>query len=335
MKKEVIRHSSGIIVDEYLYKQEFNFQRTLKHGIWFVTLQNCLITFGQYRHDLEEWIDKTYNIMNKKEQIEAYLAQPIKVGDEIIFTGEGNGSQNKASSAFANVSSVDGDIITFKASGSSKQTRNISEIKKSVRHIGQDPFQKPLRVSSYAFDINQLLYRLGLSKDLGNRMEEYFNVSIPSCVMSPIILDANGTQIDFQRGLVWTEKQKQLLIESIYNNVDIGKFVFRVRPFDWVKERIESGQLEGTGFSDLIDGKQRSNAIVGFVGNEFPDLAGNYYSELSKDAQNKFMGYMNLTYVEMPESTTDKEVIQQFLAINFSGVPMSQEHIDFVKSITL
>jgi hypothetical protein len=56
----VVRHSSEMIVEEYVYKNEFRFQRTQKHGIWFVTYQNHLITFGQYRHDLEEWIDSNY-----------------------------------------------------------------------------------------------------------------------------------------------------------------------------------------------------------------------------------------------------------------------------------
>ena len=49
-----------MIKEEYLYKEKFRFQRTQKHLIWFVTYQNHLITFGQYRHDLEEWIDSNY-----------------------------------------------------------------------------------------------------------------------------------------------------------------------------------------------------------------------------------------------------------------------------------
>ena len=54
------RHRCEMITEEYLYKNDFRFQRTQKHGIWFVTYQNHLITFGQYRHDLEEWIDSNY-----------------------------------------------------------------------------------------------------------------------------------------------------------------------------------------------------------------------------------------------------------------------------------
>jgi hypothetical protein len=57
---QIVRHSSEMIVEEYVYKNDFRFQRTQKHGIWFVTYQNHLITFGQYRHDLEERIDSNY-----------------------------------------------------------------------------------------------------------------------------------------------------------------------------------------------------------------------------------------------------------------------------------
>ena len=57
---QIVRHSFKMIKEEYLYKEKFRFQRTQKHLIWFVTYQNHLITFGQYRHDLEEWIDSNY-----------------------------------------------------------------------------------------------------------------------------------------------------------------------------------------------------------------------------------------------------------------------------------
>tara|TARA_R110000737_G_scaffold33377_1_gene51644 strand:+ start:311 stop:520 length:210 start_codon:yes stop_codon:yes gene_type:complete len=56
----IVRHSCDMIEEEYLYKKDFRFQRTQRHGIWFVTYKNHLITFGQYRSDLEEWIDSNY-----------------------------------------------------------------------------------------------------------------------------------------------------------------------------------------------------------------------------------------------------------------------------------
>lgn len=274
--------------------------------------------------------------MNKKEQIEKYLKEPIKEGDEIVFTGEGNGSKDKSMTALGKVYEVDGDIVRFNGyGGRDLLERNISDVKKSIRHIGANPFKPRKQYNNYRIDIEQLFWRAGFGRDGKTRGERYFDKDIPECIFEPKVLDKDGNEIDFQRGLVWNLKQKQLLIESIYNGIEIGKFVFRRRSYSWVEKRVKEGKIEGTGFSDLIDGKQRTSALLEFVKDGFRDLHGNLYSDLSPVAQRHFDGYGNLTYVEMPEETTDEEVIEQFLAINFTGVPMSEEHIEFVKSIRL
>lgn len=128
-------------------------------------------------------------------------------------------------------------------------------------------------------------------------------------------------------------KKKQLLIDSIYNNIEIDKFVFRLRSFKYVENRINNGLIENTSFKDIIDGKQRVHCLLDFINNRFKDSYGNYFNDLSKQAQNKFISYRNCTYVELPEDTTDQDVLKTFLSINFSGVPQSKEHIDFIKQL--
>jgi hypothetical protein len=59
---------------------------------------------------------------------------------------------------------------------------------------------------------------------------------------------------DYQRGLVWTLEDKQALIESIFDDVDIGKFVFAQRPFE----------ANAPGY-EIIDGKQRLSALIDFT----------------------------------------------------------------------
>jgi Protein of unknown function DUF262 len=73
----------------------------------------------------------------------------------------------------------------------------------------------------------------------------------------------------FQRGLVWTVGQKARLIESIYAGIPIGAIV-------WNQTTIDN-QCDGW----LLDGQQRTSAIMGFVTGEFavcgwryPDLPG-------------------------------------------------------------
>ena len=47
------------------------------------------------------------------------------------------------------------------------------------------------------------------------------------------------------------------------------------------------------------------------------------------------MNFQSVSYGEIGENATDKTVQVIFLNINFAGVQMSKEHIDFVKSIKL
>lgn len=45
-----------IISEEYDYGT-YHFQRMVKDGRWYVTHDNMIVSWGQYRHDLEELID--------------------------------------------------------------------------------------------------------------------------------------------------------------------------------------------------------------------------------------------------------------------------------------
>ena len=275
--------------------------------------------------------------MSKQEKIEAFLKTPIKVGDNIIIKGEGNGSKDPEHKSTVKITNIigSGSTITFNVHGYGTLSRELHEIERCASHIGNNSFKDYSRVESYKIDIEQLLYRAGKDRNYENRMERYFGIDVPDCNINPIVINNKGKEVDYQRGLVWSTEQKQLLIESIYNRIEIGKFVFRKREFKWVKSRIEAGLVKNTAFNDLIDGKQRLSAILEFIEDKYKDLHGSLYSEMSRKAQQEFMGYMGLTYVELPETTTDAQVIEQFLAINFTGVPMSREHISKIKRIKL
>ena len=67
---------------------------------------------------------------------------------------------------------------------------------------------------------------------------------------------------EYQRDYVWSEEDKVDLIDSIMHHRDIGKFVFVENPFDHSKER-------GGDSYEVLDGKQRINAIIGFINGEF------------------------------------------------------------------
>jgi hypothetical protein len=272
--------------------------------------------------------------MNKQELIEKFLNEPLKVGDKFSYPEFDR--NNKIRYDFAEAIKIDDQYVYYEKYGWHElQKALLSEIKKDVSHLGYNPFVPELRHQKYSIDIDQLISRCGYERDGKSKMEQYFNVNIPEVCFDPMVFDENGNEVEYQRGLVWTLEQKQLLIESIYNNIEIGKFVFRERSFNWVEKRVKEGKLEHTAFKDLVDGKQRFHAIFGFINNEFSDLNGAYYNDLSNTAQRHFRGYSNLMYIQMDEKTTDKDVLSQFLAINFTGVPMSRDHIEFVKNIKI
>lgn len=264
--------------------------------------------------------------------IEAFLAQPIKVGDTIGV--KGLGSKNITKYGTTTVVEIKGDMLGYDRHhrGKSIEWVHKDDVKRSTDHIGENPFKPFIRNDSHKIDIQTLLWRLGVDNDGKSKMERYFNVDIPEVCFNPMVV-VDGEETEYQRGLVWTMDQKQLLIESIYNRIEIGKFVFRTRPFNWVENRVKSGQLEHTAFKDLVDGKQRATAIIGFVNNEFEDLQGRFFNDFSGRAKREFFNYNNLTYVELPEETTDDQTLETFLAINHTGVPMSKEHIEYVKSL--
>lgn len=238
---------------------------------------------------------------------------------------------------FVEVEAIDDTNVYYKKYGYRElQSAPLTNVERDTDHIGANPFGREIRNTSYQIDIEQLFWRGGFdARHRTERMEKYFGVAVPETCLNPMVIDENGNEVEYQRGLVWSLEQKQLLIESIYNHVEIGKFVFRKRSFSWVEKRINGGKIEHTAFADLVDGKQRYTTLVDFVEGKFPDLHGNYFNDLSGQAQRQFRGYRHLTYVELDEHTTDADTLAVFLAINFTGVPMSKDHIDYVRTIKI
>lgn len=62
---ENVKHMTpDMVVSEFIYRDEFFFQRLLKDHKWYVTYKNQIIAHGMYRNDLQEWIDITYPKQN-------------------------------------------------------------------------------------------------------------------------------------------------------------------------------------------------------------------------------------------------------------------------------
>jgi hypothetical protein len=125
--------------------------------------------------------------------------------------------------------------------------------------------------------------------------------------------------VDYQRDHVWTLDDKVALIDSIFNNVDIGKFVFVERDL----------RHEGKLY-EIIDGKQRLTAICEFVEGRFP-YKGVYFAEMSNNDKNKITNH-GISYGCL-QNPTRRAIFETFIKLNTSGRPMENKDIDKVKKL--
>jgi len=131
-----------------------------------------------------------------------------------------------------------------------------------------------------------------------------------------------GTDLDpeYQRGLVWNKEEKTSLLDSIFNHVEIGRFVFRNLPFKDVH----------TPNYEIIDGKQRLTTIVDFYLNRFK-YRGYYFSQLNRHDKNIFKGFAVL--VAEIENVTDVQVMKYFKKINKTSHPITKEHFSKIDDL--
>jgi hypothetical protein len=262
--------------------------------------------------------------MKTREQlIEDYLKEPLKIGDSIFV--QGLGSQDKKSwFSSTDVVNIIDNIPYIKEYG---RERPVTENwVKSAVHIGVNPFAEDYdKIRSINFQFESILHQL--------YKEDKYDINGTQVMTSndnPFVF-INGEKKYYQRPLCWSLEDKQLLIDSIYNFVDCGKILIRNRGWEELEE-LQKGGHE-LSWRDIIDGKQRINAVKTFMDNEYPDSNGNYFNDLSERSQRRFTSHQLFSYSELPENSKDEDVLRQFLKLNFAGVPQSKDHIDYIKSL--
>jgi len=124
---------------------------------------------------------------------------------------------------------------------------------------------------------------------------------------------------EYQRDHVWELNDKIALIDSIFNNVEIGKFVF-----------VQKSEKTVGKYYEVIDGKQRLTALCEFYEDRFK-YNGKYFSELSAKDRWKFLNHsVSYGYLENP---TRRKVYETFIKMNTCGKPMDIKYIDNVKKL--
>lgn len=129
--------------------------------------------------------------------------------------------------------------------------------------------------------------------------------------------------MNLQRGFVWKLYQKQNLILSILKGLYIPKISV-----------IEHQTDEGDFISyEIIDGKQRLNAIFDFIDNVYPLVVKGkdiFFKDMPFDIQNMIQSYfikMDIFYTTNDNMISDADKIDWFKFINFSGTPQDEKHL--------
>lgn len=290
----------------------------------------------------------------KDKLVEQYLQEPLKLQDPVKVSWldtkteiQGKGKSKKEVEIEYNrvelgeVINLDPLTVNFNKGSQTQHIKVLGSLKnwtleKVTKQIGAKPFQKSI------YDICRpyasLLWQMedwskGFGRD-GKPLHDFYKDDngnkIEEFDFDPYV-EINGELKRYQRPLVWTLEQKQMLIESIYQGLDCGKVIFRRRGFRDIVKRNTNGIK--TAFIDIMDGKQRCTTLISFMKDEFPDLNGFYFSDFTSSTKMKFREGGYIQWFEITERATDQEILKVFLATNHLGVPQSVEHIEFVKRL--
>lgn len=147
-----------------------------------------------------------------------------------------------------------------------------------------------------------------------------------------LYLDRDELWLDppYQRAAdIWPLDKKQLLIDSILNGFDIPKFYFH--------DFYPGKKMDGRKYRyAIIDGKQRLDAIWGFIDNDFPlsndielvnrpdiDVRGLTYSELAEQHPRLKSRFDSRALAVITIQADDTELIEEMFSRLNEAVPLS------------
>ena len=277
----------------------------------------------------------------KDKLLKEALERGFRVGDK-VFVKSGlinkytNSEERKVAVNIIRI--VNDDTVIVKDEYGKEHELATDNIRIDINKIGSNPFVE----KSWREDIRLSLMPIG-------SIMSYINVNMhcPSKTESPTIINGvevkevnfnpyviiNGKKIHYQRPFCWSLEDKQKLIESIYEDNNCGNIVLREKSWKTVEDLISNGENE-VAFWDVVDGKQRLDALISFINDGFKDFHGNFFSDLSEYAQRKFRNSSAFGFVKLHENVTDEDTIKIFLHINSSGKQMPEEHLNKIKKLT-
>jgi len=121
----------------------------------------------------------------------------------------------------------------------------------------------------------------------------------------------------YQSEYVWSKQDKLYLIDTIFKNMDIDKFIFITYDNNDINR-------------EILYGKERLRAIFDFYEDRFC-YKGLYFSELCKEDQHHFCNYhINIAEIK---SLTEEQKISYFLRLNKINKLMPMEHLQRIENL--
>jgi hypothetical protein len=134
----------------------------------------------------------------------------------------------------------------------------------------------------------------------------------------------------FQRRLVWTERQKIRLIETILMNYPMPEIYLWQQPAD---------PATGNQMFSIVDGQQRLTTVTQFISNEFPlkanalneenretDYAGKFWKDLSDARKTDVWNYI-INVRQIPSQVSEDQVRRVFMRLNETDKSLNPQEL--------
>jgi hypothetical protein len=190
----------------------------------------------------------------------------------------------------------------------------VIEFHREMKARGDEPAQLDPTPSYAVYSWIDVLPKDGLVQGLvrPRRLVQPESVTQIQSLVHRMYMDETDDNPDYQRDYTWTQKDKDLYLDSFFNGRNLGRFVFVV-----------DGR---TGRIEVLDGKQRLNTLMELVTSTIP-YRGAYWHQLSRSDRQQLMS-QTVQFVDLQAhdfSRLDRLLI--FREVNVAGVPQTLEHM--------
>lgn len=132
---------------------------------------------------------------------------------------------------------------------------------------------------------------------------------------------------DYQRGYVWTQEQKERYLEYRLMDGMSGRIIYWNCP-NWQRE---VGNSDWHNTLELVDGKQRLNAVFEFMENKVK-VFGKYLNEYT-DADRMIKGMRYDFEFHINNLPTKKQVVEWYLGLNNGGSIHTEEDLKVARYV--